>query len=227
VLTAFQETIMSVVSQVTEPKGFALAGGGALILKGLVDRHTRDLDFFTRDADSVNQICPAVEAALRAAGMSVERRVDAPGFIRLEVSRDHDMCEVDLGHDARLQPEEPSALGPVLATEELAADKTLALFGRAAARDFVDVYSLVQLFGEDRLCELAVQKDHGFDKHHFADALGAFGRLDRDLFEVDNRTYLSIEEWSRSWHDRLLQQGIERTAREIPVDRGDDTGLSL
>ena len=49
-----------------------------------------------------------------------------------------DHTEVDLCVDHRLLPAEPSALGPVLALEELAANKLLALFDRVEARDFVD-----------------------------------------------------------------------------------------
>lgn len=118
-------------------------------------------------------------------------------------------------------------LGRVLATDELAADKMLALFGRAAARDFVDVYTLAGFFGEERLSELAAQKDLGFDQRHFADALGAFSRLDRDLFEVSDATYESIRTWSDSWRTRLLERGIEHGIPEVRPDRGDDLGLGL
>jgi Nucleotidyl transferase AbiEii toxin, Type IV TA system len=225
VLTEFQETVAIVVSSATEDRGFALAGGAALIVHGLVDRHTRDLDFFAREPSAVNDVCTLVEEALRAAGMEVVRQVDAPGFVRLDVSRGSETCEVDLGHDARLQPEARTPYGPVLSTSELAADKTLALFGRAAARDFVDVYALALHFGEDRLCELAAQKDRGFDKQHFADALGAFSRLDRDLFEVDDRKYASIRDWSASWRVRLKENAVERDAHEAIRDRGDDMGI--
>jgi hypothetical protein len=225
VLTRFQEEIAGTVAEVVQPEGFALAGGAALILQGIVDRQTRDLDFFAQESASVNQVCPSVETALRTKGMDVIRCVDAPGFIRLEVTRGDEFCEVDLGSDARILPAAQTAFGPVLATEELAADKVLALFGRAAARDFVDVYSLSKLFGEERLCELAAQKDRGFDQGHFADALGAFSRLDRDLFEVDHSSYANIRTWAASWRSRLLERSIDRSQPEVPLDRGDDMGL--
>lgn len=51
---------------------------------------------------------------------------------------------VDLAWDARLRPAQLSPYGPVLDRDELAADKVLALFGRAAPRDFVDVYRLLE-----------------------------------------------------------------------------------
>ncbi|HEY1828717.1 MAG TPA: hypothetical protein VGG38_00595 [Acidimicrobiales bacterium] len=93
-LTPFQEEIAVTISAITDKKGFALAGGAALISLGLVDRRTRDLDFFTSNAAAVNQTCPSVEAALRSkgGGMEVVRRIDAPGFVRLEVTRGDDFA---------------------------------------------------------------------------------------------------------------------------------------
>lgn len=69
-----------------------------------------------------------------------------------------DVTEIDLGVDARIRPAETGPLGPMLALEELAADKMLALFGRAQARDFIDVAALVARLGFDRVCELAAEK---------------------------------------------------------------------
>ena len=62
------------------------------------------------------------------------------------------------------------AVGRVLHPEEIAADKTLALFSRALARDLVDVNALTERFGRGRLLDLAAE-DRGFDRHHFAEAL--------------------------------------------------------
>ncbi len=225
-LTDFQKGILATVSKVAEAEGFALAGGAALISRGLVDRHTRDLDLFAREPSTVNRTCPAIETALRNGGMRVERRIDAVGFIRLEVSLGNEICEVDLGHDVRLRPEERNQFGPVLAAEELAADKTLALFGRAAARDFVDVFFLSRRFGEEHLCELASQKDLGFDEGHLADALRAFSRLDRDLFEVDDETYRSIRTWTIAWRERLLMRGIEHEDGS-GLDRAEESGYDI
>jgi hypothetical protein len=69
---------------------------------------------------------------------------------------------VDLAADARIRPVDDGPLGPTLSLEELAVDKLLALFGRAEARDFIDVASLVELFGLGRLRESASERDSGF-----------------------------------------------------------------
>ena len=60
------------------------------------------------------------------------------------------------------------SFGRVLHPEEVAADKTLALFGRAAARDRVDVAALSERYTLEQLYELAAERDPGFDRSVFA-----------------------------------------------------------
>jgi hypothetical protein len=115
----------------------------------------------------------------------------------------------------------------VVAKEELAADKTLALFGRAEARDFVDVFALAKIFGEDRLCELAARKDRGFTGSHLADALAAFSRLGREEFDVDAGTYFAIRQWSTEWRSRLMAQELQPPNPGSGPNRSDDFGLEF
>lgn len=68
-----------------------------------------------------------------------------PGFARLIVGSEDDRTELDLAADARLFPAESAQPAPTLRGEELAVDKVLALFGRAGARDFVDLTALEPL----------------------------------------------------------------------------------
>ena len=63
-----QERLALLVSGLKEADGFALAGGAAMILRGVVDRRTADLDFFGREAAAVNRLATALdEAAARRA----------------------------------------------------------------------------------------------------------------------------------------------------------------
>jgi len=139
VLSALQQRVARIVADLPEAEQFALAGGAALVLAQIVDRETRDLDFFGPSADDVDALADAVEAALVEAGMNVRRERSSHGFARLAVSHGGELTEVDLGVDARIRPTEPGPYGPTMALEELAADKLLALFDRAQARDFIDV----------------------------------------------------------------------------------------
>jgi CubicO group peptidase (beta-lactamase class C family) len=54
-------------------------------------------------------------------------------------------------------PASATPAGPTLAPEELAGNKLLALFDRAAARDFADIYILARRFGKEVLLARAAQ----------------------------------------------------------------------
>jgi len=205
VLTELQQRIAEIVAGLDEAEGFALAGGAALIARGDVERQTRDLDFFGLTTDAVDRLLPAVERALRETGLTVDRIQVNPGFARLVVESADDRTEVDLAADARLFPAEPSRPAPTLTGEELAVDKLLALFGRAEARDFVDLMAIERRYGLARLCELAAEKDRGFDLTVFAEMLGRFDRLRRDEFGLDDHQHEELKRRVEEWRERAVE----------------------
>jgi predicted nucleotidyltransferase component of viral defense system len=73
-----------------------------------------------------------------------------------------------------------TATGPTLAPEELAGHKLLALFDRAAARDFADIYVLARRFGKAMLLARAAQIDADFDARVLADMLATLDRFTDD-----------------------------------------------
>ncbi len=92
--------------------------------------------------------------------------------------------------------------------EELAVDKVLAVFGRAEARDFVDLLAIEPRYGLDRLCRLAADKDRGFDPGVFADMLSQFDRLRREEFELDDAQYKLLCSAVKAW--RALANKLAR-----------------
>lgn len=75
------------------------------------------------------------------------------------------LVKAQLAEDSpcQLAPSDVAVDGvPARSLSDLAADKTLALFGRAATRDFVDVYMLLGRFELSQLMAWAQQKDPGF-----------------------------------------------------------------
>ena len=122
----------------------------------------------------MTRLADALMAALRAGGAQVRVDRRGPGFTRLGVTvAEGRAVVVKIAHDARIRESVQLSFGRVLHPDEVAADKTLALFGRAAARDLVDVAALSERYTLERLCELAAEKDPGFDRRVFADALSA------------------------------------------------------
>lgn|GEM_PF-3615276 len=133
VLTPLQHRVAAILIQLPEARDFVLAGGGAPVARGEVDRTTRDLDYFARTAEEVPLLLAALEHALRTDGLEVTTTRASGGFARLVISDGPASTEVDLAHDFRLLPPEQTPVGLTLAGEELAIDKVLALFDRAEA----------------------------------------------------------------------------------------------
>jgi hypothetical protein len=113
---------------------------------------------------------------------------DSETFCRLLVHGPEDLL-VDLAVDsAPGRPASASIAGPTFAPDELAGRKVIALFDRAAARDFVDVYALGRRFSKTGLLELAREVDSGFDVRVFIDMLrhlARYGDVDLALGDVD------------------------------------------
>ncbi len=176
-LDPLQERIARLALSLPGAENLALAGGGAMLAHGLVDRPTQDVDLFTPDAD-VTAIADALVAALHGEGMSLVVEVRTQTYVRLTATEQAGRAyKIELARDARIRPPVRLDVGAVLHLEEIAADKVLALFGRAAARDFVDVAALLRKFPKERLLALAAEKDPGFDAGHFAGALRSVARL--------------------------------------------------
>jgi hypothetical protein len=159
-----------------EAGNLVLAGGGAMLAHDLVDRPTRDVDLFSSDPTDIDRVAGALAAALRVSGDMVEVQRRGDTFTRLVVGPEAspDAVTVELAFDARMRPSVAMGFGRVLDRDELAADKTLALFGRAQARDLVDAGALLDHgYTRSRLLQLAAEKDSGFDVIVFRAALSA------------------------------------------------------
>lgn len=186
VLTAFQVEVIGVFFTLPESEGFLLAGGAALVAQGLTSRPTRDVDFFTGPGQGV--VAAARDGLLRESarlGWSVELIHDQSSFCRLVLTRSpsREKLLVDLAVDSTPgRPPIDTELGPSFAPNELAGRKIVALFDRAEARDFADVFALVQRFGKGPLLRWAGEVDDGFDIAIFAQMLATLNRFtDSDL----------------------------------------------
>ena len=177
-LPAFQLEVARLFFALPASHGFLLAGGAALLAQHLTARPTEDLDFFTApERGNVPAARDALETAARKRGWSVQRIHDSDRFCRMVIRSIDAGVLVDLAVNAPPDlPASVSPAGPTLAPEELAGHKLLALFDRAAARDFADVHVLAQRFGKDILLARAAQIDIGFDAEVLA---GMFATLDR------------------------------------------------
>lgn len=175
-LTGFQIIVARLFFTLHASERFLLAGGAALVAQHLSERPTQDLDFFTRLPGDVTLARDEFEAVIATRGWVSERITDTATFCRLIIHGPEDLL-VDLALDSPPgHPATASFVGLTFAPEELAGRKLLALFDRAAARDFVDVFALTDHYSKELLLAEASAVDAGFTGELLA---GQFTTLDR------------------------------------------------
>ncbi len=207
-LSPLQERLVRLFFSLPDAASFALAGGSALVYRAVVDRSTKDLDFFVPIENEVRRASERFEAHLVSEGFQFRVVRSAPSFVRLVVSQGQDEVVVDIGYDFRLHDPERTAIGNVLTLPDLAADKLLALFGRAEARDYVDVYYLAKRFSTDEMLSWAKAKDPGLDEYVFATMLGHIDRHDRREFEVDEATFAALSDFFSELRATLVERSV-------------------
>lgn len=129
---------------------------------------------------------------------------------------------MDLAQDFRLTDAVRLDVGAVLAPEDIIADKVLALWGRAEARDLLDVDALAARFGHERLLQLAAEKDPGFDPALLPGALAAAASRDPDRFaslEVTRPALDRLRARADAWAAQLAEQhGGARSAAQLAAE---------
>ena len=203
VLTDFQVEVARLFFSLGASERFLLAGGAALLAQHMTVRPTHDLDFFTATPGSVEAVRKEFTTAAQERGWTVDVRQSTTTFCRLVVHGPQDLL-VDIALDSPpLKPATASFMGPTFAPQELAARKLLALFDRAEARDFADVYVLLQTYSKSELLTWAKDVDAGFAPRVLAEQLGTLRRfLDGDL-PIEIASAEQVREFFDEWSQEL------------------------
>lgn len=209
----FHERLARVGLAAASRYGFALAGGYAVQAAGILERPSEDVDLFTA-WDRRDEFSTAVEAVVRAyftdgVTVAIERHYDT--FARLMVNEGCHTAKVELGVDWRANDPILMSVGPVLHPDDAVANKMSALYGRAFARDFIDIDAALQSgrYSREDLLRLAERADSGFDRRIFADALGQIEVLDSADFGqygITDRALDDIRSRSTAWRRELLAE---------------------
>lgn len=134
---------------------------------------------------------------------TVDTLHESETFVRLRLVAS-DTLLVDVAIDvAPGRPPLLSVVGPTFDLEELAGRKLLALFDRAQARDFVDVYGLVGRFGAETLLERAAEVDLGFDRAVLAAMIRTLDRYRDDELPVTDTAPAVLRAFFTAWANHL------------------------
>lgn len=210
ILTNIQQKILREFPKTPDSKEFYLTGGTALAEFYLKHRRSEDLDFFTGLAEIITPFSIKFEEYLGKMGYSVRRLRGVSSFIELEISQEEGSVLIHLAQDAAFRFQKTKVFDEypglnVDDLEDIAANKLLALFGRAMLRDFIDIYFLVKSggFSKKRLIDLAAKKDPGFDLYWLGVALERVRSFDQKAVDMlllaQKVDFISIRDFFVEW----------------------------
>lgn|SRR5487761_838068 len=190
----FHRQVASIALTAAAEHGFVLGGGNALIMHGIVDRYTADVDLVTNHADGVKAAAAAVEDVLQAAGLQTERQNREDGLGEVFYGFDDGLIEWTVtgpgGQQALLQITyfernlTPVAMdvGPVLNPVDAISSKVRAFVTRAEERDLIDVAAALETYTVSQLITMARELEPELQDEDFADAGRRIDRLGDKVF---------------------------------------------
>lgn len=217
IINKTQETVLKIFSNIPDSRQFYLTGGTALSYFYLKHRRSNDLDFFTAEENIVLPFSYQIESYLKKQGYECLRQRGLHSFVELIVTVNKESTLIHLAVDSAYRfdvtkefPDYPGLRVDNLT--DIAANKMLALFGRAALRDFIDVYSLIDHgnFTKDQLIGGASQKDPGFDIYWLAVAferIAVFDSRSADILMLLNPlSFETLKTFFDQWRREITEK---------------------
>jgi predicted nucleotidyltransferase component of viral defense system len=214
IVSLLQKEILNLFGKTPDSGNFYLTGGTALAYFYLKHRRSNDLDFFTGVEGLVEPFSRHLENRLEAQGMSVARQRGVQSFIEFQVARKNQSTIIQLAQDAAFRFEPPKTFSefPDLRVDplrDIASNKLLALFGRAALRDFIDVHFLIERgnFTQSGLVNDAKQKDPGFDPYWLGVAFERIKTFEKNSPEMlmlsEPLSFPQLAAWFDEWRKKI------------------------
>jgi len=217
ILSRLQREILKAFVGLADRDAFYLTGGTALSAFFLRHRRSHDLDYFTSSEELIPTFSQRLEDVLAKNNLKLSRLRGFHSFIEIEVGSAEEQTLVHFALDSPFRFEEPTLSDEISGLRvdsliDMATNKLLALFGRAALRDFVDVYFLCrELFTKEALIEKCKLKDPGFDLYWLGVAMEKCEEFEDDdgdlLLLVRSCRLNDLREYFRSWR-REIQRAL-------------------
>jgi hypothetical protein len=203
VLTKFQLEVARVFFTLPVSAHFLIAGGAALLANELSERRTQDIDLFTRQVRHVGEARDQFERAAKQEGWSTNRILDEESMCRLSISGTEELIIDFCVYAPPRNHPTVTFLDPTFAPLELAAHKLIALWDRAAARDFVDVFVLAKSFHEDEILKQAKDLDHGLNDERLANQFGELHKYSDTDLPIGADSVPALRQFFHDWSVRL------------------------
>ena len=147
ILNTIQKEALGLFAKISDSGHFYLTGGTALSYFYLRHRKSNDLDLFTVTEELILPLSHTLEETLKDKKMMVRRQRGMHSFVELLIEQNNEKTVIHLACDSPYRigelktfPEYPNLKVDNLI--DISTNKLLALFGRAALRDFIDIYEI-------------------------------------------------------------------------------------
>ena len=217
VINPLQERCLRIFPSVDGSGEFYLTGGTALAHFYLQHRKSEDLDFFTSVEGLIPSFSKLLVEQLCQRGLSAKIQRGFHSFSEILVSLNNETTIIHLAQDAvfRFEPVCEVTEFPGLKVDplkDIASNKLLALFGRAALRDFIDVYWLIQggYFSKEQLIDFAKQKDPGLDLYWLGVAFAQISDYEQSFSDLTMLfkpvTFDVLSQFFTQWRDCIIKK---------------------
>lgn len=175
ILTSEQKKFLELFFSYFPKQNFFLTGGTALAQYYLKHRLSEDLDIFTTDQNvDFAVVSSQMNELINQLHLEIEHQVSAPAFLQFILKdRWGYTLKIDIVKDVPVHFGKIRKVGLfyIDSLENIAVGKLLAIFGRTAPKDFIDVYFLFKKKKIDfkKIFELAKKKDLGLNEFYLAE----------------------------------------------------------
>jgi predicted nucleotidyltransferase component of viral defense system len=147
-MSELRNTVIRLTLQAGKPYGLALGGGNALQAHRIVSRETQDVDEFVNDLEpELYDILEKVIVSTLEANNIQTKIIERNDFLRVIEATDresNDTVILDINYGHRDHPTvDIESFGAVLDLKDIAAGKLIAFCDRRAARDYIDLYAML------------------------------------------------------------------------------------
>lgn len=220
IINNIQKEILKSFPNIVDSENFYLTGGTALSLFYLKYRISNDLDFFTPNEEIIIPFSYKLEDFLKTQNITVQRQRSFHSFVELLATKNDQMTSIHLAFDSpfRLEKTQKFVDYPKIRVDnlnDLAANKLLALFGRAMLRDFIDVFFLIKKakFSKNDLMEKAKTKDPGFDLYWLGVAFERINLFNDDspemLMLIESVSFKELSDFFNEWKEEISKKLLD------------------
>ena len=171
-LTKLQEEVLKSFFAQPISKSYFLTGGTALSGFYFYHRESIDLDLFTFEDIEIEPIKQALNAIATTAHLSLDHQVATDGYHKFFLTGKKQELKIDLVKDQKVHFGDIKTFGNIRvdSIENIGSNKITAIFGRTEAKDFIDLYFILQkkLFTFAKLFQDAKKKDLGLSEFYLA-----------------------------------------------------------